>query len=253
MHPVKTAVLLAFVGATTLLVGCGDDSATCGPGTALDQDGVCLPTSPDAGDEPDAEQDPPDAAPTDADVTPSVAATIAITDTTVSDPVAALVGGVRGGAIRISFGDLTMQGGHHGGAVLFSGGDGAPIGSCLVQRFDAEHQPLHRLDAGTITISGPATGTSALLKTVGACSFQPVFGDPNPYGCILQQPPVATVSGLDLNALSPGSGLVAYTLSSPATLDLGMTAPAAISTAARAGNVVSVPQPPHTATPPGSS
>ncbi len=229
--------ILAFIGAGagSLLAACGDNSQTCGPGTEPDQNGVCTPTGSniDGGDEPDMEIEPDMEVP-DADLTPTTTGTLAITDTTIVDPTAALAGGVRGGAIRMSFSDLTMPG-HHGGLEVYRQNAGAPVQGCLVQQFDATHQPNTRLDGGPITISGPATGTSGLLKTVGPCVLQPLLGDPDPYVCVSNAASSATVGAQDLGA----SSAVVYTLAAP-TIDFGTNAPVAITSLARSGGTVLV-------------
>lgn len=224
MRIAKKLTILAFLGAGAgSLAACGDNSQTCGPGTEPDENGVCTPTGstvdaaqgPDAED-PDAEVDP------DADTTPTVNGTLAVFDTQLTDPVIALtpLAAVRGGTVRFSFNDLTDP--DRGGTVEFSGGADAPIGKCLITRFDAAHPPSDRLDAGPITVTG-----TGLLKTLGPCTLQPSLGDPDPYMCISHNQAAATVA-----AQSLGGGAVAYVLAAP-TVDLGMTTPTAVSAAVR--------------------
>ncbi len=166
---------------------------------------------------------------TDASTAPTVGGTLAVFDATLTHPLAAAVGGVRGGTIRYSFNDLTMA----GGETIFGT---SAIGGCLITRFDATHLPNPRLNAGDITVSAPATGTSALLKTVGPCTLQPLFGDPDPYVCISNN--VATggmVAAQDLAS----SGLVAYVFGVP-SVNFGTTPAVTITSIARATNVVTV-------------
>ncbi len=238
MRTAKTLTILAFLGVgagSVLVAGCGDNAQTCGPGTEPNEDGVCLPTGeggPDAEPGPDSRLDP-DAEIPDADTTPTISGTIAVTDVTIVDNVGAL-GSVRGGAIRMSFNDLTMPG-HHGGNVIFSGGAGAPIGSCLIQEFNATHQPPVRLDAGPVTVGAPAAGANGLLKTVGPCTLQPLLGDPDPYACISHAATGATVGGGNIGSAS----LVAYTLVNPA-VDFGTNTVGITSLARTGGTTVIV-------------
>jgi hypothetical protein len=202
-----TTLLAVCAGAS--LISCGDNLT---PGSG---DIDAADPNPDGGN-----TDAPDAS-----TAPTVGGTLAIFDAILTDPSAAAVGGVRGGTIRFSFNDFTMN----GGETIFGT---SAIGGCLVTKFDATHLPNPRLDAGPITISGPATGDNALAKTLGPCSLQAAFGDPDPYACISHNQATATIGAQDLNALSPGAGAVAYTLAAPA-VDFGMTTPVAITSVLR--------------------
>lgn len=204
------------IGASFLLAACGDN---------------ILPGGDDGPDASQIDGDIPIDAPPDTEPPPeaTISGTLAVFDVALTDPTAALVGGVRGGAIRMSFNDLTVG----GGEVVFSGGVDAPIGSCLITKFDADSLPNPRLDAGTVTVGPPESPVaSALLKTVGPCNLNAAFGEPDPYVCISHNQTGATAGAQDLNALQPGSGLVAYTLAVP-PVDFGMTTPTQIAGAAR--------------------
>jgi hypothetical protein len=202
-----TTLLAVCAGAS--LISCGDNLT---PGSG---DIDAADPNPDGGN-----TDAPDAS-----TAPTVGGTLAIFDAILTDPTAAPVGGVGGGTIRFSFNDFTMNGGEN----IFGT---SAIGGCLVTKFDATHPPNPRLDAGAITISGPATGDNALAKQVGPCTLQAAFGDPDPYACISHNQATATISAQDLNALSPGSGAVAYTFSAPA-VNFGMSTPVVIATLTR--------------------
>ncbi|HUQ07084.1 MAG TPA: hypothetical protein VM261_31550, partial [Kofleriaceae bacterium] len=189
---------------------------------------------PGGGGDIDAADQDPDAAmnpdaPDTGMATPTVGGTLAVFDATVVDPEAAAVGGVRGGTIRFSFNDFTMNGGTN----IFGT---SAIGGCLVTKFDATHRPNPRLDAGAITVSAPATGDSALLKTVGPCTLQAAFGEPDPYVCISNTATGNATIGAQDRA---SNSTVVYTLASP-TVDLGMSPPVTIATLVRATNVVTV-------------
>ena len=214
------------ISAGFLLAACGDNILAGG-----DDDPTIDASLIDGEPMPDAEIDGPTAEAT-------IGGTLAVFDATLTDPSAGLVGGVRGGAIRMSFNDLTTN----GGEVVFAGGVEAPIGSCLIQKFDADSLPNPRLDAGPITISGPESGASALLKTVGPCTLQAAFGDPDPYMCISHNVTSGMGGAQDLGTNS----LVAYNLADP-TVDFGTRAPVTISSASRNSDVSTI----TTATPHG--
>jgi hypothetical protein len=209
----RTRLFLLAVSVGSTLIACGDNLTQGGQQT----DGPAVDAMTDGTN-------------TDASTAPTVGGTLAVFDAVLSDPSAAAVGGVGGGTIRLSFNDFTMN----GGEVIFGT---SAIGGCLITKFDATHLPNPRLDAGPITISGPANGDNALLKTVGPCTLQPTFGDPDPYVCISHNQATATIAARDLNSLQPGSGAVAYTLAAPA-VDFGMTAPVTIVAAIRGPNAV---------------
>jgi hypothetical protein len=202
----RTTLLAVCVGSA--ITACGDNLTPGGSQTDA--------PSPDAMTDGTAIDAP------DASTAPTVGGTLAVFDAVLSDPSAAAVGGVGGGTIRFSFNDLTMN----GGQVVFGT---SAIGGCLITRFDATHLPNPRLDAGPITVTGPATGDNALLKTVGPCTLQPTFGEPDPYVCISHNQTTATVAAQDLGAQSA----VAYTLG---TEDFGMSTPTAIAVAIRGPN-----------------
>lgn len=130
----------------SLLLGAG-----CGGGGSGDDDAA----TPDART---IDSLVPDATPT-----ASRAMTIAVTDVTLTsaDAVAA---GLKGGAIDITFDDLTQ-----GGGELVYGT--SPVGGCVVHRFDATHVENPLVGAGTVNIEAPATGSTGLLKTVGPCNY----------------------------------------------------------------------------------
>src|SRR5688500_10010884 len=121
--------LLAFCASASIL-GCGDNLR---PGGGGDPDGS---TDPDGGN--------PDGSP-DASTAPTVGGTLAVFDAILTDPSTAAVQGVRGGTIRFSFNDFTMN----GGETVFGT---SAIGGCLITKFDADSRPNPRLDAGAITI-----------------------------------------------------------------------------------------------------
>ena len=207
---ILSSTLLALCAGSTL-TSCGDNNTVDNTDAAGDIDALVI-----------------DAANIDASTLPTVGGTLAVFDATLTDPSAAALGGVRGGTIRFSFNDLTMN----GGETVFGT---SAIGGCLITKFDNNSLPNPRLDAGGITVSAPATGASALNKTVGPCSLQTAFGDPDPYVCISHNAATATIGAQDLNALAPNSGAVAYTLAAP-SVDFGMTTPVVITSVLRGPN-----------------
>lgn len=183
------------LAATTMALGAGTVLAACGDN---------LDSGDDDPDRPDAQVDMATMPDMEVDMAQPVATrggTIAVTDVAVTTPAAAGVGGIRGGAISISFSDLTMNGGE-----VVAGT--SPISSCVVTKFDADSLPNPTLDAGAITISG-----DGLLKTVGPCTRQAAFG--NQYVCIS-----ATGADQTITALNPGdpvpAGVILYTLTEQA-------------------------------------
>jgi hypothetical protein len=133
--------------------------------------------------------------------TATIAGTIAITDVHLTHPGAEAApptgaGGVNGGAISISFTDLTTA----GGQPVFGT---SPIGACLVTEFDATHPPNPQVDVGPITISG-----DGLLKTVGPCTF---VAAANQYLCVSAAGTAQDVTALNLPSPAP-AGAFNYTL-----------------------------------------
>lgn len=169
----------ATAGAFALLgAACGDDGD--------DHDHEHDAAVNDDGGEPDAS--------IDAMPTATRSMTIAVTDVALTSPQAAAAG-LRGGVVSIEFSDLTQG----GGEVVYGT---APIGGCLVTKFDSTHTPNPILDAGTITVTGPDAGATGLLKPVGDCAFVAGLG----YSCSSDGDTTASVVADEVGV----GGLVTY-------------------------------------------
>ncbi|HTL84065.1 MAG TPA: hypothetical protein VL856_02715, partial [Acidimicrobiia bacterium] len=181
---------------------CGDDATKGGPADAK------IPVIDAPNNTPDGS---PDAMPPDAMPTAEVAGTIAVTDVTLVDPSAAGVGGVSGGAISITFSDLTKNGG-----TVVAGT--SQVNGCVVVKYDPTHLPNPPLDAGPIKITNnQINGNDGLLKTVGmagVCTFSATFMQ---YICVSDNNAgTGTVVATNLPNNPPGmpAGLIAYTFPS---------------------------------------
>lgn len=189
---VTTSTLFAAL-ACAAVAGCGDDLKHNGPADAHQAD---------ANNTPDAPAGTPDGMPDSMPAGATVAGTLAVTDVSVIDPSAAAVGGIRGGAINITFSDLTQ-----GGGTVLSGT--TSVGGCVVTKFDPTHPPNPAVDAGGVMITNnPANETPAtgLLKTVGPCTFQAAFGG---YVCISNNVTDASITAAG-GSTTTGAGTVDF-------------------------------------------
>ncbi|HTJ41175.1 MAG TPA: hypothetical protein VL463_03740 [Kofleriaceae bacterium] len=190
----RMTVLTALAGASAL-AACGDDATKGGPADAK------IPVIDAPNNTPDGS---PDAMPPDAMPTAEVAGTVAVTDVTVLDSDSAAAGGIKGGAISITFSDLTMNGG-----TVLSGT--SQVNGCVVVKYDPTHLPNPPEDAGAITVTNnpanesPATG---LLKTVGPCVFNAAA---KTYLCVSNNDTAQTATAVGSNATIPGSVTYQFT------------------------------------------
>ena len=201
---------------------------------------ACGDDSSGGDDSPDIDADTtvPDGEDIDGAPTATRSGTIAITDIELTSA-DAVDSGLKGGAISIEFNDETMG---SGGEVIYGT---SPINGCVVTRFDADgspNGPRPTVDAGEITISGPESGDSGLLKPVGPCTYRT-----SGYLCVSNE-------GTDVNATaSPtGTGAVLYNLAGQSLengltgsyLNInGFTANATLNTGAGAVPIVAQPVP----------
>jgi hypothetical protein len=181
---VSTTSTVFFALACAALAGCGDDITRGGTPDARHTDAAPPDGAPDA---------MPDAMPP----TATVSGTLAVTDVTVLDTAAMNppFNGIEGGAINITFSDLTQG----GGQMVFGT---SSVGGCVVVQYDPSHPPNPPEDAGTVKIKDHQTGTppaSGLLKTVGDCNFVAALGG---YVCVSN----AAMGTETINATNPPDG-----------------------------------------------
>jgi len=169
MRKTLSTRLVVLLGAGALFAACGDNNGQ--------------------GDDGGDDASPIDGMPADADLSPTVGSTLAITDVTVTDPLpAASDPHLKGAAISLEFTDLTTGGGTN----LFGT---SAVGGCVVTGYDATHSASPSIDAGAITISGDGK-----LMPVGPCTYQAGAG----YLCISAASSMTSPQAIDVSAGAAG-------------------------------------------------